>query len=157
VPPACRKQSVGSRRGQARAKGLFETLEQPGRLAVFQFAGGWATLAPGGRGATGILRTRIVFIADIGVLSNAEISRIIEACTEAGGAVSQADGPLCAIRSTNVTSEALKFPVPVRNFPVPRNIFPVNFHRKFHGKTLQRSRFLLRNLVSEPQNREIPC
>ena len=26
-----------------------------------------------------------------------------------------------------VASEALRFPVPVRNFPVPRNIFPVNF------------------------------
>ena len=33
----------------ARAKGLFETIEQPGRLMVFQFAGGRATLAPGER------------------------------------------------------------------------------------------------------------
>ena len=32
----------------ARAKGLFETIEQPGRLTVFQLAGGRATLAPGG-------------------------------------------------------------------------------------------------------------
>ena len=32
----------------ARAKGLFETVEQPGRLTVFQLAGGRATLAPGG-------------------------------------------------------------------------------------------------------------
>ena len=32
----------------ARAKGLFETVEQPGRQMVFQFAGGRATLAPGG-------------------------------------------------------------------------------------------------------------
>ncbi len=32
----------------ARAKGLFETAEQPGRLMVFQFAGGRATLAPSG-------------------------------------------------------------------------------------------------------------
>ena len=32
----------------ARAKGLFETIEQPGRLTVFQLAGGRATLAPAG-------------------------------------------------------------------------------------------------------------
>ncbi len=32
----------------ARAKGLFEAVEQPGRQLVFQFAGGRATLAPGG-------------------------------------------------------------------------------------------------------------
>src|SRR5215831_13778036 len=37
----------------ARAKGLFETLEQPGRLTVFQLAGGRATLAPGGAVPTG--------------------------------------------------------------------------------------------------------
>src|ERR1700685_717798 len=34
-----------------------------------------------------------------------------------------------------------KFRVPVRNFPVPRNIFPVNFSREFHEKALQRSCF----------------
>src|SRR6266702_216822 len=32
----------------ARAKGLFETVEQPGRVMVFQLVGGRATLAPGG-------------------------------------------------------------------------------------------------------------
>ena len=32
----------------ARAKGLFETVEQPGRQMVFQLAGGRATLAPAG-------------------------------------------------------------------------------------------------------------
>ena len=37
----------------ARAKGLFETVEQPGRLTVFQLAGGRATLAPGGALAAG--------------------------------------------------------------------------------------------------------
>ena len=37
----------------ARAKGLFETVEQPGRLTVFQLAGGRATLAPGGVLAAG--------------------------------------------------------------------------------------------------------
>jgi len=73
----------------ARAKGLFESVEQPGRLMVFQLAGGRATLAPGGELAAGALaagvpRARIVFIAEIGVLSTAEIDRIMEACIEAG-------------------------------------------------------------------------
>jgi len=68
----------------ARAKGLFETVEQPGRLMVFQFAGGRATLAPGGTPAAGVPRARIVFIAEIGVLSRAEIDGIMEACIEAG-------------------------------------------------------------------------
>jgi G3E family GTPase len=73
----------------ARAKGLFETVEQPGRLTVFQLAGGRATLAPGGAPAAGALaagvpRARIVFIAEIGVLSSAEIDGIMKACIEAG-------------------------------------------------------------------------
>ena len=69
----------------ARAKGLFETVEQPGRLTVFQLAGGRATLAPGGAlRRPGVPRTRIVFIAEIGVLSIAEIDGIMEACIEAG-------------------------------------------------------------------------
>lgn len=63
-----------------RAKGLFETVEQPGRLTVFQLAGGRATLAPGGPPAAGVPRTRIVFIAELGVLSKVEIDRIMEAC-----------------------------------------------------------------------------
>jgi G3E family GTPase len=68
----------------ARAKGLFETVEQPGRLMVFQLAGGRATLAPGGALAAGVPRARIVFIAEIGVLSSAEIDRIMEDCIETG-------------------------------------------------------------------------
>ncbi|KJC60635.1 GTPase [Bradyrhizobium sp. LTSPM299] len=68
----------------ARAKGLFETVEQPGRLMVFQLAGGRATLAPGGVPAPGVPRTRIVFIAELGVLSRAEIDRIMEGCVDAG-------------------------------------------------------------------------
>jgi len=68
----------------ARAKGLFDTIEQPGRLTVFQFAGGRATLAPGGALPDGMPRTRIVFIAELGVLSKAEIDGIMEACVEAG-------------------------------------------------------------------------
>jgi G3E family GTPase len=68
----------------ARAKGLFDTVEQPGRLMVFQFAGGRATLAPGGTPTAGVPRTRIVFVAELGVLSSAEIDRIMEGCIEAG-------------------------------------------------------------------------
>ena len=68
----------------ARAKGLFETLEQPGRLTVFQFAGGRATLAPGGTPPAGVPLARIVFIAEIGVLSRAEIDSIMEGCIDAG-------------------------------------------------------------------------
>jgi G3E family GTPase len=66
----------------ARAKGLFDTVEQPGRLMAFQFAGGRATLAPGGTPAAGMPRTRIVFVAEIGVLSSAEIDSIMEGCIE---------------------------------------------------------------------------
>ena len=68
----------------ARAKGLFETMEQPGRLTVFQLAGGRATLAPGEALKAGVPRTRIVFIAEIGVLSRAEIDEVMQACVDAG-------------------------------------------------------------------------
>ncbi len=68
----------------ARAKGLFETVEQPGRQIQFQLAGGRATLAPAGTPSPGAPRARIVFIAEIGVLSRAEICRIMEGCTSAG-------------------------------------------------------------------------
>jgi len=68
----------------ARAKGLFETVEQPGRLTVFQLAGGRATLAPGGALTAGVPRTRMVFIAEIGILSRAEIDNVMKACVEAG-------------------------------------------------------------------------
>jgi G3E family GTPase len=67
-----------------RAKGIFETVEQPGRLTVFQLAGGRATLAPGDALPAGVPRTRIVFIAELGVLSKAEIDRIMGECVEAG-------------------------------------------------------------------------
>ena len=68
----------------ARAKGLFDTIEQPGKLMVFQFAGGRATLAAGGTLTAGMPRTRIVFVAEIGVLSRAEIDSTMEGCVEAG-------------------------------------------------------------------------
>ncbi|MHC4041206.1 CobW family GTP-binding protein [Bradyrhizobium sp. 23AC] len=64
----------------ARAKGLFETVEQPGRQIVFQFAAGRATLAPGDAPAPGVPRARIVFIAELGVLSKAELDAIMDAC-----------------------------------------------------------------------------
>ena len=71
----------------ARAKGLFEVVGQPGRLMVFQLAGGRATLASGGVVAEGVPRARIVFVAEVGVLSREEIGGIMNGCTD-GGAVS---------------------------------------------------------------------
>jgi G3E family GTPase len=68
----------------ARAKGLFETVEQPGRLTVFQFAAGRATLAPGDAPTPGVPRARIVFIAELGVLSKAELDGIMAACVADG-------------------------------------------------------------------------
>ncbi|PJG53338.1 GTPase [Bradyrhizobium forestalis] len=67
----------------ARAKGLFESIEQPGRMMVFQFAAGRATLVPGDTPAPGVPRSRIVFIAELGVLSKAELDGIMEACIAA--------------------------------------------------------------------------
>lgn len=67
----------------ARAKGLIESIEQPGRPMVLQFAAGRATLAPGDASAPGAPRTRIVFIAELGVLSKAELDEIMEACAAA--------------------------------------------------------------------------
>ena len=66
----------------ARAKGLFETVEQPGRQYVFQLAGGRAMLALGGAPAPGALRTRIVFVAEIGSLSKEEIGNVMNACVD---------------------------------------------------------------------------
>jgi len=64
----------------ARAKGLFETVEQPGRQMVFQFAAGRATLARGDAPAPGVPRARIVFITELGVLSRAELDSVMAAC-----------------------------------------------------------------------------
>ena len=66
----------------ARAKGLFEAVEQPGRQLLLQFAGGRATLAPAGTSSPGLPRARIVFIAEIGVLSTAEVYRIMNGCDQ---------------------------------------------------------------------------
>ncbi len=67
----------------ARAKGLFETVEQPGRQMVFQLAGGRATLVPGGALVEGVPRVRMVFIAEIGVLSREEIEVVMQGCVQA--------------------------------------------------------------------------
>ncbi|APT59451.1 GTPase [Roseomonas gilardii] len=69
----------------ARAKGLFETVEQPGRQFLFQLAGGRATLAPAGPPPPDLPRARIVFIAEIGALSTAEIEQAMEACSAGAG------------------------------------------------------------------------
>ena len=68
----------------ARAKGLFETVEQPGRQLMFQLAGGRATLAAAGTPPPGMPRARIVFIAEIGALSAAEIGEVMDGCARAG-------------------------------------------------------------------------
>ena len=68
----------------ARAKGLFEAVGQPGRLMVFQLVGGRATWAPGGPVAAGVPRARIVFIAEVGVLSGAEVGSAMDGCTSIG-------------------------------------------------------------------------
>jgi len=51
-------------------------------LMVFQLAGGRATLAAGDAPVPGVPRTRIVFVAELGVLSRAEIDRIMETCVD---------------------------------------------------------------------------
>jgi G3E family GTPase len=63
-----------------RAKGLFETVEQPGRELLLQFAGGRATLAPVGPPKAGMPRVRMVFIAEIGALTSAEVDRVMAEC-----------------------------------------------------------------------------
>ncbi|MCU4181730.1 CobW family GTP-binding protein [Bosea sp. BH3] len=64
----------------ARAKGLFETAEQSGRQFLFQLAGGRATLVPAGEPPPDRPRARIVFIAETGALSQAEIDTAMAAC-----------------------------------------------------------------------------
>ena len=64
----------------ARAKGLFETVEHPDRQLLLQFASSRATVAPGGKRVTEMPRVRIVFIAEIGALSSAEIDRVMGEC-----------------------------------------------------------------------------
>ncbi|ONG55878.1 GTPase [Pseudoroseomonas deserti] len=65
----------------ARAKGFFEPADQPGKVFLFQLAGGRATLAPvDTQRDPGQPRARIVFIAELGPLSPAEIAAAMEGC-----------------------------------------------------------------------------
>ena len=68
----------------ARAKGLFEAVERPGQQLLFQFVGGHATLAPAGAPAPGLPRARIVFVAEIGALSSAEVGWMMDECARPG-------------------------------------------------------------------------
>ncbi len=64
----------------ARAKGILECVEQPGRRLVFQLAGGRATLAPagaaGGVPAAGVPPVRVVFVVEVGRVSGEEVVRV---------------------------------------------------------------------------------
>jgi len=64
----------------ARAKGLFQAVEHPGRSLLLQFAAGRATVstAPLSHGHTA--GASIVFIAEIGALDAAKIERAMEQC-----------------------------------------------------------------------------
>ena len=64
----------------ARAKGLFETTDDPGRQMLLQLAGGRATLSPAAPRPAGVPCARIVFIAEIGVLSKPELDAIMAPC-----------------------------------------------------------------------------
>jgi G3E family GTPase len=61
----------------ARAKGVFETVERPGRPMLLQLAGGRAMLSPG---PAGLPIVRLVFISEIGRLSEDEIHSTMAAC-----------------------------------------------------------------------------
>ena len=64
----------------ARAKGLLETVERPGCLLALQFAGGRATLATVGAPPPSVPKVRMVFIAEIGALTQGEVGEAMEAC-----------------------------------------------------------------------------
>ena len=64
----------------ARAKGFFEAAEQPGRPMLFQLAGGRATLAQAAPAPPGSPCVRIVFIAEIGAVSAAQIAAVMNEC-----------------------------------------------------------------------------
>jgi G3E family GTPase len=66
----------------ARAKGIFEVAGQPGRVMVFQFAGGRATLAPGSVLIPGTPRARVVFVAEVGMLAADALSGIMDRCVD---------------------------------------------------------------------------
>lgn len=75
-----------------RAKGLLETVERPDGRYLFQLAGGKATLAPFDRDESGRPGTRIVFIAEIGQITQSEIDEAMNAAGRKSGEASSA-GP----------------------------------------------------------------
>ena len=66
----------------ARAKGFFETVEQPGLPMLLQLAGGRATLSRAAAAPAGAPCVRIVFIAELGRLSLADLGRAMEECID---------------------------------------------------------------------------
>lgn len=64
----------------ARAKGFFETVEDPGQSSLFQLAGGRAVLTRAPAPPPGAPPVRIVFIAELGRLSAAEIDETMGRC-----------------------------------------------------------------------------
>jgi G3E family GTPase len=67
----------------ARAKGIFECVERPGRRVVFQLAGGRATLEVGGAAESGVARAQVVFVVEVGAITGEEISQALDGCTDA--------------------------------------------------------------------------
>ncbi|HVZ08056.1 CobW family GTP-binding protein [Rhodopila sp.] len=62
----------------ARAKGILEVAEQPGRRLVFHLAGGRATLAPyAGTVEAGVPAVRVVFVAELGRVSAEEVAGVM--------------------------------------------------------------------------------
>ena len=77
----CLQRAVGQLAPKlARAKGLFEAVEQPGRQLVFQLAAGRATLAASGLPVSGEKRCRFVFIFELGGLDQAGIADAMDRC-----------------------------------------------------------------------------
>ena len=64
----------------ARAKGLFQAVEYPGRSFLLQFAAGRATVSAARLHDSDRPGAHIVFIAEIGTLTAAEIERAMEQC-----------------------------------------------------------------------------
>jgi G3E family GTPase len=64
----------------ARAKGLFETTDSPGQQTLLQLAAGRATLSPAAPRSEGAPRTRLVFIAELGTLTQADLDAALTPC-----------------------------------------------------------------------------
>jgi len=73
-----------------RAKGLLETVERPDGRYLFQLAGGKATLAPFDRDEPAQPGTRIVFIAEIGQITQSEIDEAMDGAGRKSGEASAA-------------------------------------------------------------------